>query len=111
MNHRLLSTARFFAPTPVRVPDWLAWMDTPDLDRPIYALEHIETHRLICALNDGEDYLVSFTDRESAVEMRDSLGLHEHCDVCCFPLREYPISRFWLDGEFYDLTDLLGPKS
>jgi hypothetical protein len=90
--------------------DRQSWMDTSDLDKQVYALEHIETHRLICALKDGEDYLVCFTDRESTLEMRDSLGLHEHCDLCCFPIRDYPITRFWLDGEFLDLTEEIGPK-
>ena len=92
------------------MPDRLGWMDTLDLDRPVYALEHIETHRLICALREGEDYLVCFSDEEAAQEMRDSLGLHEHCDICCFPIREYPITRFWLDGDFMDLTVEIGPK-
>jgi hypothetical protein len=90
------------------MPDRLRWMDTPDINRPVYALEHIETHRLICALKDGEDYLVCFSDEASALEMRDSLGLHEHCDVCCFPMRDYPITRFWLDGDFMDLTAEIG---
>ena len=92
------------------MPDRLGRMDTPDLDRAVYALEHIETHRLICALREGEDYLVCFSDEEAAQEMRDSLGLHEHCDICCFPIREYPITRFWLDGDFMDLTAEIGPK-
>ena len=91
-------------------PDRLEWMDIPDINRPVYALEHIETHRLICALKDGDDYLVCFSDQEAATEMRDSLGLHEHCDVCCFPMVDYPITRFWLDGDFMDLTAEIGPK-
>jgi hypothetical protein len=81
----------------------------PDLDQPIFALEHLETHRLICALNDGEDYLVCFTDREDAIELRRSMGLDEHCTICCMPLRDYPIKHFWLDGQFFDMSVSLTP--
>jgi hypothetical protein len=65
----------------------------------IYALRHMESGEFICLLQEGVDYLACFTDGDTALEFRFSLGLTEHVDMCATTIGTSPFSHFWCDGE------------
>lgn len=65
----------------------------------IYALQHLETHEFICLLQDGVDYLACFSDGDTALEFRASLGLQEHVDLFSTTMEKSPFQHFWLNGE------------
>jgi len=64
----------------------------------IFALRHIDSGEFICLLQDGTDYLASFSDGDSALEFRSALGLHEHVDMVSTTIDQSPFRHFWLDG-------------
>lgn len=72
---------------------------TVDSTQRIYALQHLETGEYICMLQEGVDYLACFSDGDTALEFRTSLGLQEHVDLCAMTLEKSPFQHFWLDGE------------
>lgn len=65
----------------------------------IYALRHLDTNEFICLLQEGTDYLACFSDGDTALEFRTSLGLQEHVDLHCTAIDRSPFKHFWLDGE------------
>ena len=69
-----------------------------DLRQRVYALQHLETGEFICLLQDGVDFLASFTNGDTALEFRSALGLQEHVRVHVTTLQNYPFRHFWLDG-------------
>jgi len=75
-----------------------------DINQRIYALQHLENGEYICLLQDGIDYLACFSDGDTALEFRASLGLQEHVDLCPMTLQRSPFQHFWLDGENVALT-------
>ena len=70
-----------------------------DTKQRIFALQHIETGEFICLLQDGVDYLASFTDGDTALDFRRELGLTEHVDLYSNTIDSTPFTHFWLDGE------------
>lgn len=89
------------APPPGRVVRKIAMKSAPVINRTqtIYALRHINSGEFICLLQDGTDYLASFSDGDSALEFRAALGLQEHVDMVSSTLEESPFRHFWLDGD------------
>ena len=75
-----------------------------DIHQRIYALQHIESGEFICLLQDGTDYLACFSDGDTALEFRASLGLQEHVDLYVTTLERSPFSHFWLDGESIEIA-------
>ena len=73
-----------------------------DVSQGIYALRHLETGEYICLRHEGNEYLASFTDGDTAIEFRDELGILEHVDIVAMPLGEAPFDHFWLDGDMVD---------
>ncbi len=65
----------------------------------IYALRHLDSNEFICLLQEGTDYLACFSDGDTALEFRASLGLQEHVDLFGTTLDQSPFQHFWLDGE------------
>lgn len=70
-----------------------------DTSQRIFALRHLDSGEFICLLQDGEDYLASFSDGDSALEFRAALGLQEHVDLVSTTAGQSPFRCFWLDGE------------
>ncbi len=64
----------------------------------IYALRHIESGEFICLLQDGTDYLASFSDGAA-------LGLQEHVNMVSTTIEQSPFRHFWLDGDNMQLPD------
>ncbi len=71
----------------------------------IYALRHIDSGEFICLLQEGTDYLASFSDGDSALEFRAALGLQEHVDMVCTTIEQSPFRHFWLDGDNMQLPE------
>ncbi len=71
----------------------------------IFALRHIDSGEFICLLQDGTDYLASFSDGDSALEFRSALGLHEHVDMVSTTIDQSPFRHFWLDGDNMELPE------
>jgi len=74
-----------------------------DVKQTIYSLRHLDSGEFICLLQDGVDYLACFTDGDTALEFRTSLGLQEHVDLHVTTIDRSPFSHFWLDGVNVDL--------
>ncbi len=70
-----------------------------DVNKRIYALQHIENGEFICLLQDGDDYLACFSDGDTALQFRADLGLQEHVDLTRTTMGSSPFHHFWLDGE------------
>ena len=70
-----------------------------DTNQRIFALQHLDSGEYICLLQEGTDYLACFSDGDTALEFRASLGLQEHVDLCPTTIKRSPFSHFWLDGE------------
>ena len=70
-----------------------------DVSQVVFALRHIESGEFICLRHEGEEYLATFTDGDTALQFREELGLLEHVDVGAMKLGEAPFDHFWLDGE------------
>ena len=70
-----------------------------DVAQRIFALRHIETGEYICLRHQGNEYLASFTDGDTAFQFREELGLLEHVDIATMRLGDAPFDHFWLDGE------------
>jgi hypothetical protein len=65
----------------------------------------METSEFICLLQDGIDYLVCFSDGDTALEFRAELGLQEHIDIAVTTMENNPFTHFWLDGKNVILTE------
>ena len=74
-----------------------------DVSQRIFALRHIETGEYICLRNEGNEYLASFTDGDTAFQFREELGLVEHVDIGTMSLGNAPFDHFWLDGDMVAL--------
>jgi hypothetical protein len=74
-----------------------------DINQRVFALQHLESGEYICLLQEGTDYLACFSDGDSALEFRSSLGLQEHVDLRTMTLDRSPFKHFWLDGENVDI--------
>ncbi len=70
-----------------------------DVAQHIYTLRHIETGEFICLRHEGNEYLASFSDGDTAIQFRDDLGILEHVDIVAMPLGKAPFDHFWLDGD------------
>ncbi len=76
-----------------------------DTSQRIFALCHIDSGEFICLLQDGRDYLASFSDGDSALEFRAALGLQEHVDLVSTTPGQSPFRCFWLDGQNVTLRE------
>ena len=65
----------------------------------VYALQHLETKKYICLLQNGKDYLACFSNGDSAIDFRESLNMREHVDLSVITIEKAPFNYFYLDGE------------
>lgn len=68
----------------------------------VFALRHLENGMYISAHRNGLDYVICFTDRDSAVSFRGELGATEHCEIVPTPINSFCDGRMWLDGAFVE---------
>jgi len=74
-----------------------------DLEKPVFALRHLDNGSFICALKDGVDYLICYSELGSAFELRAGLAQEEFCEVCSVDLRRAGMKHLWLDGCYLEI--------
>lgn len=70
----------------------------------VYTLRHLETGQYLSALRNGRNYIICFTDGDSAFAFQTALGTVEHNEIVTLPITAIPDGRMWLDGEFVETT-------
>lgn len=65
----------------------------------------------LSALHNGLDYVICFTDRDSAVDFRSELGAIEFCEIVQSPIKRFGYGRMWLDGKFVDTEQSVNVNS
>ena len=69
----------------------------------LYALRRLKTSQYICALREGRDYVIGFSELNAASEFRAELGEEEFAEICSIDILDFPSQSYWIDGRFVEI--------
>lgn len=79
-------------------------------DDKLYALRHLETGMYLSAMRGGRDYVICFTNGDSALAFREQLGTVEYNEVVPITAGSLPGGRMWLNGKFVESKPEIAPQ-
>lgn len=72
-------------------------------NRYVFVLRHLESQQYICAMHEGEDYVIGFSNGDTAFQFRAELGQQEYAEICSVLVKDFPTRKFWFDSQFVEL--------